>query len=377
MKSVLGALGVRPVINAAGTLTRLGGVLMDPEVVAAMAEAARHFIDMEDAQARVGARTATLLGVPAAHVCAGASAGIVVATAACLTGDDPARIAALPAVTGPRREVIVHRSHRNDYDRAVRVAGAELVEIGNAGHTSLRELDSVIGPATAAILLFEAFAGPASLSLSEVVAVARRHGVPVIVDAAAELPPLRNLAHFLEAGADLAIFSGGKDIGGPQTTGLLVGRPDLVRAAAMNASPHASVGRSMKVGKEELAGFLRAIEIYVARDHGQRLVEWEAQVAHMVAALEGIPSIRVFRKCPVEGGIRPAHIPRAYVAFEGGSPAILRSRAVDRLWRHDPPIAVGEWEGGLALNPQTLGAGEERVVGRALAAILREITGGR
>jgi L-seryl-tRNA(Ser) seleniumtransferase len=368
--SILEALGVKPVINAAGTLTRLGGAVMPPEVVAAMTEAARHFIDLDEAQAKVGARVAQMLGVPAAHVCAGASAGIMAATAACLAGDNPAWIAALPVVKGPRHEVIIHRSHRNEYDQAVRVAGADYVEIGDALRTHPWELEAAIGASTAAIVLFEAFAGHASLPLPAVAEIARRHGVPVIVDAAAELPPNRNFRHFIESGADLVVFSGGKDIRGPQTTGLIIGRPDLVKAAVLNTSPNASVGRSMKVGKEELAGFLRALELYLAEDQEERLQAWEAEVACMIEALSDLPTIRAFRKCPADNGVRPEHIPRVYIEMLDTDPLRARAALVQSLRHHDPGIVVGEWDHGLAINPQTLGPGDADVVIKALRRIL-------
>jgi uncharacterized pyridoxal phosphate-dependent enzyme len=374
--SILGALGVKPVINAAGTLTRLGGSVMSPEVLAAMAEASCAFIDLDDAQARVGARIAALLGVPAAHVCAGASAGLMAATAACLAGEDPAQIAALPTIRGARREVIIHRSHRNEYDQALRVAGADLVEIGDAMRTHPWELEAAIGPSTAAIILFEAFAGHASLPLPAVAEMARRRRVPVIVDAAAELPPLRNFRLFVDSGADLVVFSGGKDIRGPQTTGLIVGRPDLIRAVVRNSSPNASLGRSLKVGKEELAGFLRALELYLAEDQEYRLQTWESQVTQMVSALDDLPGIRAFQKYPADGGIRPAWIPRVYLEILGDSPETTKAQLVARLLHHDPPIAVGTWDRGLAINPQTLAVEEVSVVIAALRHILRDVARG-
>jgi L-seryl-tRNA(Ser) seleniumtransferase len=370
--SIFGDIGIRPVINAAGSLTRYGGSVMRPEAVAAMAEAAGRFVDLADAQRRVGVRIAQMLGVPAAFVCAGASAGLLAATAACLAGTDPARIGALPRVTGPRREVIIHRSHRNVYDQALRAAGAELVEIGDALRTQERELDSAIGDATAAIVHFEAFAGGASLPLDTVIGIARRHSVPVIVDAAAELPPHRNFRGLVEAGADLVIFSGGKDIRGPQTTGLIVGRADLIEAVASNCSPNASVGRSLKVGKEELAGFLRALELYLDEDQEARLQAWEAQVAWMIDALSDLAPIRAFRVSPADNGIRPAHVPRVHVEMLSEDVAGARSDLVRRLLDHDPGIAVGEWDRGISINPQTLQPGEEKVVVAALRRLLED-----
>lgn len=356
----------RPVVNAAGTLTRLGGALMRPEVPAAMAAAAGRFTDMEAAMTAAGARIAQMLDVPAALVCAGASAGLMAVTAACLAGSDPARIRALPDVDGPRRAVLIQRSHRNPYDQAIRAAGARLHEID----TTAAAMEAAIGPATAAVAFF-AHAAADGLPLAEVVAIARRHGVPVIVDAAAELPPVSNLRAFLTAGADAAIFSGGKDIRGPQSTGLVVGRADLIRAAALNSSPNAGIGRSLKVGKEELAGFLCALALYLAEDQDARLRDWDSRVAAIVAALSDLPGARVFRQCPVHGGIRPADIPRAMVEIAGDDLTAARARIIAALRAHDPPVAVGEWARGIAINPQTLAPEEDAIVIAALRAAFR------
>jgi L-seryl-tRNA(Ser) seleniumtransferase len=368
--SVYAGLGIQPFINAQGTLTRHGGSIMAPAVMAAMADAAQHFVDLDEAHEKVGARIAEMLEVPAAHVCAGASAGLLLATAACLAGTEPARIAALPDGAGARGEVILHRSHRNEYDQALRAAGAVLVEIGGAKGTHAWELETAISERTAAVVLFAEFAGPASLSVAEVARIARRQAVPVIVDAAAELPPTENFRRFLADGADLAIFSGGKDIRGPQTTGLVIGRADLIRAIARNASPNAGVGRSAKVGKEELAGFLRALEMYLAEDHDARLREWEAQVAVILAALEGVAGIRAWRQAPGCDGVRPAFVPRVHVEPTDEEPHAWRTRLVGRLRSGDPAIVVGTWVGGVAVNPHTLRPGEERLVAAALRAAL-------
>ncbi len=369
-------LAVKAVVNACGTLTKYGGSIMHPDVLYAMREASANFVDMKDAQAKVGARIAALLGVPAAYVCAGASAGLLSSAAACMVGTDPHGISRLPTVTGVRREIIVHRAHRNDYDQALRTAGAVLVEIGGAKRTYVWELEKAISAATAAIVYFAEFESGAALPFRTIVGVAKRHSVPVIVDAAAELPPVSNFRRFLDEGADLAIFSGGKDIRGPQTTGLILGHSAMIEAIALNASPNYSVGRSLKVGKEELMGFLRALELYLAEDHDERLRVWEAQVATILEGLAELPGIRAFRKCPSDNGIQPAFIPRVYVELSGQDPASHRAELVSRLLAGDPPVAVGEWPKGIAINPHALRRGEEELVVRALRRCLGSPAGG-
>ena len=255
-------LGIRRVINAAATLTRLGGSRMPTPVVEAMVAAAGAFVELDTLQERVGARIAKLTHNQACYVSSGAAAGLAVAVAACIAGDNPAAIARFPRLESGKYEVVVHRCQRNGYDYAMRQLGVRLIEIGMAHSTAAWELEAAITPRTACVVYFAgAHFSRGALPLQQVIAIARAHGVPVIVDAAAQIPPIANLWHFTqEMGADLAIFSGGKGLRGPQPAGLVLGRPDLIAACRLNRSPNASIGRPMKVGKEELMGMLAAVE---------------------------------------------------------------------------------------------------------------------
>jgi uncharacterized pyridoxal phosphate-dependent enzyme len=247
-------LGVRPVINAAATLTRLGGSLMPPPVLDAMRAGAESFVDIVELQRRVGRRIAELTRNEACYVSSGAAAGMTIAIAACITGGNPAAVARLPYFDGPPPEVIIHRAHRNGYDQAARQTGARLVEIGMAHSTQPWELEAAFSPRTACVLYFAGAAyATGALALEDVMAAAAAHSVPVLVDAAAQIPPVRNLWHFTrELGADIAIFSGGKGLRGPQSSGLVLGRQAIVDACQVNGPPNHSLGRPMKVGKEEL-----------------------------------------------------------------------------------------------------------------------------
>jgi uncharacterized pyridoxal phosphate-dependent enzyme len=219
-------LGVRKLINAEGTVTALGGCRMEPEVIAAMAEACRHFVDLDELLTKSGAYVAELIGVEAALITAGASAGLALGTAACIAGDDPVHVQRLPDTQGLPNRVAVHRCHRNGYDQAVRQAGAELVEFGWIKETYRWQLEAAIDGHTAAVAYFVEFSESGSLPLDVVIKIAHDRGVPVIVDAAAELPPIQNLHRFTDMGADLVVFSGGKDMKGPQSSGLVMGRRD-------------------------------------------------------------------------------------------------------------------------------------------------------
>ncbi len=242
-------LGVRPVIHGSGTTTRYGGSLLRPEALEAMREASLALVNIDELNEAAGAAIARMLGAEAAFVTAGASSGLILQAAACIAGDDPAKITRLPDTRGMRNEIIIQRAHRFAYDQAYRVAGGVLVDIGLARRTQPYELEEAITDRTAAVAyLISPFTSPPGiLSLEQVVAIAHRRGVPVIVDAASMLPPRENLTKFLRLGADLVSFSGGKGIRGPQSTGILAGRRDLVRAASLNASPNQALrGRARR-----------------------------------------------------------------------------------------------------------------------------------
>lgn len=363
-------LGIRPIINASATLTKLGGSLMPPEVIAAMVDASRCFIDLHDLQRRVGAQIAELTRNEAAYVCSGAAAGLTLATAACVAGKEASAIAQLPGLSGLKCEVIIHRSHRNGYDHAVRQVGIQVVEIGDDNGTTREQLENAFSERTAAIVWFQgAMTGKGDLDLAEVIAVARNHDIPVIVDAAAQLPPVSNLWRFTEMGASLAIFSGGKDLCGPQSSGLILGRRDLIEGCILNGCPNHSIGRPMKVGKEEMVGALAAVRRYLALDHEAREASCERIVAEWNEALNQRPGVTARRDFPNEAG-QP--LPRTRVTIDPAAAGIDRDQVVKQLESGDPIIAVASsGKDSLFLNPMTLAAGEEQIVLRRIVEILK------
>src|SRR5690606_34006686 len=242
----------------------LGGSIMPPEVTAAMAEASRYFIDLEALQRQVGSEIAKLTNNEAAYVSSGAAAGLVIATAAIITRGDPAAVRQLPDLTGLKNEIICHKAHRNGYDHAVRSVGVKMVEIGSALHTAPWELEAAINENTAAVFWTQgAMSGPGDIPLETFIEIAHAHNLPVLMDAAAQLPPVENLWRYTQMGVDLVVFSGGKDLHGPQPSGLILGRKELIEACRVNGPPHSSIGRPMKVGKEEMIGLLAAVKWYV------------------------------------------------------------------------------------------------------------------
>jgi len=406
-------LGVRPVVNGIGTVTRLGGSLMPPEVLQAMLEGARAYVPLEELQGAAGRHLARLTRNEGAYVTSGAAAGLVLGTAACVTGEDAEKMALLPypqRIPGGRHKVLIHRCQRIGYDFAVRQVGVQLVEIGpsrtevrqEGRRTRPEDLQDALDETTAAVLYI---AGPphapGALPLEEVVALAHARGVPVIVDAAAQIPPVENLwaftgrggpapwaqalatlgvpgygaqtpAEVSGAGADLAIFSGGKGLCGPQSTGLVVGRPDLIRAMARQGNPNALIGRPMKVGKEELCGLVAAVEWYLNLDYLSLAARYERQVQHIVDAVAGCPGVAARRDWPNEAG-QP--LPRARVSL-GAEARLNREALLERLRQGDPAIelsgapAEGEEGAGVYVNPQDLREGDEVLIALALREAL-------
>jgi L-seryl-tRNA(Ser) seleniumtransferase len=359
-------LGLRPVINAAATLTKLGGSLMPPEVIAAMVEGARSFVDLPALQGAVAARIAELTRNEAAYISSGAAGGIVVTVASLIAGTDPHRIAAFPKLEGiAKKEIIVHRSQRNGYDYAARQTGARFVEIDG----TVESLTAVISERTAGVLWFAGshFAKDA-LPIETVVEIAHAHGVPVVVDAAAQIPYVANLWHFTQdVGADIAIFSGGKGLCGPQSSGLVLGRAEIIAGCVANGSPNTAIGRPLKVGKEELFGILAAVEWTLNRNEPEVIAWYESVVQTWIEGLSGLPGVTVERGFPNEAG-QP--FGRVLVTL-GPEAATSRDDLVRTLWDGDPRIAVGVvGETAFALNPQTIQESEVQVVLQAVRAAL-------
>jgi L-seryl-tRNA(Ser) seleniumtransferase len=367
VQSVPQQLGIRPVINAAATLTKLGGSIMPPEVVEAMSAASRSYVDMFEYNRKVGERLAELTHNEAAFVTSGAAAGIAVGVASCIAGTNKDLQQSFPYLDGVEKtNVVVYKSQRNPYDYAARQTGARLVEIEPDGDDLERE---VANPKTACILYFGGAAlAPGARPLPEVIEVAHSMSVPVIVDAAAQIPPISNLWYFTrDLGADAAIFSGGKGLRGPQSSGLVVGKQAIIEGIRPNAAPNQSFGRPMKVGKEELAGLLTAVELALQQDEPAVLAGYEASVQMWNDGLSGIPGVSAERRYPSEAG-QPHG--RTIVTLDDTFPK-TRDEVVAELWERNPRIAVSEIDtNAFALNPQTLETGEDRIVLDAVREVL-------
>lgn len=372
--SIYARLGIRPVVNGYATLTRLGGSRMPPPVLRAMAEAAAAFVDLEELQRAVGRELARITRNEAAYVCCGAAAGITLAAAACMAGCDPERRARLPDTTGMPDEVIVHRHTRVGFDYAIRMTGARLVEIGSPSGTTPGELEAALSERTAAVFYFpKGEVERGELPLETAVGICRPRGVPVVVDAAAQIPPAGNLWSFTGRGADLAIFSGGKGLRGPQSSGLVVGKRAPVEAVAFHGPPHSFIGRGMKVGKEEMCGLLAAVEWYLSQDEPALLRRYEEQVAEMVRQLNEVPGLRAARCFPCEAG-QP--IACAMLEVDEAALGMTRDALLAALRNGEPCVELAPApRSAIRINPQTLAEGEEQLVIEAIRAALRSARG--
>ena len=369
-------LGVRRVINAASWITVLGGSIMSPAAVRAMEDASRWFVDLDELNRKAGQVIARLTGAEAGLVTAGSAAGMLLQAAACMTGTDPANVHRLPDTTGMKNELVMHRAHRVNYDHNYRVAGARLVEIGNSNGTYEWELEDAINQNTAAVAYIVGPRHGGALPLDRVVDIAHQRGVPVVVDAAAMLPPVDNLTRFVKMGADMVSFSGGKGVLGPQSTGILCGRKELMDAAYMNSAPNSdSIGRAAKVCKEEIAGLITALELFVDTDHQAVMADWRAKCQHVVSALQEIPGVRVeLSEAAPERDEFETISPRAVIFFDQTWEGPREDEVIRKLKEGEPSIRVRRAEifGGVAVNPVNLRDGEEEMVSRRLQEILSE-----
>jgi len=353
---------------------------MEPEVIEAMNDAARHFVDMGELMKKAAEIVAEITGAEDGLVTSGAAASLAVAAAGCMTGTDPAKVNQLPDTTGMKNEIIVQRRHRNPHDHHLRVAGAKIVDVGDIFHTSPWEIEAAINEKTVAIAYFVFDPQPGILPLGDTIEIAHKHGLPVIVDAAAEVPPLENLRAYISIGADLVAFSGGKAILGPNDSGILCGRKHLIEACAMNAFPENypapfgafGIGRTMKVSKEQIVGLVVALQRYVERDHKADMNRWTRIAQYMAEKLDALPHVKA-KVVILEQNPRPVCIPKTEVSIDEMGLGASVPEIVKELQFGEPRISVVYWPSyhrNIYLNPQCLAEGEEETVLKRLKEIL-------
>jgi uncharacterized pyridoxal phosphate-dependent enzyme len=363
-RDLFGELGVTRVINASVTMTFLSGSLMLPEVLEAINSTAHDFADMYELQDKVGGKIAEMLHVESAMVTSGASCAILLSTAAAITGTDPEKIRLLPNLPGPRPEVIMQKTHRYLFDQAVTTTGAKIIEVEGA-----EEMEKAINERTVMALFFNA-AGKSSISHADFVATAKRHNIPTLLDAAADVPHVENLFKYQKIGFDLVTFSGGKMIRGPQSAGLLFGRKDLITAARLNHSPNeAPIGRPMKVNKEEMFGMYAALKAYLERDHKKEWEEWIQRTKHIGAQLERIQGVKT--ETVIEPG--PANaFPSLTVTWDQDKIKITPKQVAAALKNGVPSIVANGREDHLTIGVVLLRPDQVDIVAGRVKTILQQ-----
>jgi len=386
-------LGIRPVINARSYSTKLGGAPMLPEVLEAMRQIADVCVRMDELQDAASRIITEATGAEAGIVTSGAAAGLTLAAAAAIAGLDVTRMNRLPDTSGVPCEIVLHRSHRNDYDHSLRAAGARLVEVGYSYYTFPYEVEQAIGENTAA-LYYQAGGAGMAIPFPEFVQIAHRHGKPVIVDAAAELPPAGRLRSYIAAGADMVTFSGGKHLRGPQSTGILCGRADLILSAALQhqdmdvfphswplrrliadgrlaGPPHHGLGRGFKVGKEEIAGLMTALLMYPDRDFQAELDGWRRDM-ECIAAAATAAGVAASVRFPQDSG---RTVPQAVIGVDAASAGMTANDVINALQEGEPRIFVFEQlgdQGTIVFMPEALKAGDADLIATRLRRILEQ-----
>jgi L-seryl-tRNA(Ser) seleniumtransferase len=357
-------LGVRPFINAAGTYTAMTASLMPREVMDAINYASEHYVMLDELHDKIGERIATLLHCEAAMVTSGAASALTLGTAGVLTGMDHQKTIDLPNLVGMKSEVIIQKSHRFGYDHAVRNCGVTLVEVETG-----EDLERAINDKTAMMLFYNNNNKEGRIQDEEFVQLGKKHSVPTFNDAAADVPPVENLWKYTRMGFDLVTFSGGKGIRGPQSAGLLLGRKDLIAAARLNAPPNGNtIGRGLKVNKEEMVGMLAAVELYLAKDHPQEQREFERRADIIRGAAAAVQGVTAEIFVPEVAN----HVPHVRISWDAAAKGMTAEEVVKSLRDGEPSIGTRAENNALVVGVWMMRPGEEKVVARRLRETLEK-----
>jgi L-seryl-tRNA(Ser) seleniumtransferase len=355
-------LGVRPFINAAGTYTAMTSSLMPPEVMDAINYASRHYVMLDELHDRVGEQIASLVKCEAAMVTSGAASALTLGTAAILTGTDRQKIVSLPNLTGMKSEVIIQKSHRFGYDHAVRNCGLRMVEV-----ETRNDLERAINDQTAMMLFYNANNFVGQIKDEEFAQLGKKHAIPTLNDAAADVPPVDNLWRYTRMGFDVVAFSGGKGIRGPQSAGLLLGRKDLIAAARLNGPPNSdSVGRGMKVNKEEMLGMLIALDLYLKKDHEQERREFDKRADAIQKGAADVPDVKAEIFVPEVAN----HVPHVRISWDPAAKGMTAADVVKALRDGEPSIGTRSEGGAVVIGVWMMRPGEEKIVARRVREVL-------
>jgi len=363
-RDYLHELGVRPFINAAGTYTAMTASLMLPEVMDAITYASKHYVMLDELHDKVGERIASRLRCEAAMVTSGAAAALTLGTAGVLTGTDRQKMVDLPDLAGMKSEVIIQKSHRFGYDHAVRNCGVRLVEV-----ETREDLERAISEKTAMMLFYNNNNKVGRIQDEEFVQLGKKHAVPTLNDAAADVPPVDNLWKYTGMGFDLVAFSGGKGLRGPQSAGMLLGRKDLIAAARLNAPPNGNtVGRGLKVNKEEMLGMLAALETYLDKDHAREQREFEKRAETIRSSAAAVPGVKAEVFVPEVAN----HVPHVRISWDAAASGMTAADVVKTLRDGEPSIGIRSEEETVVVGVWMMRPGEEKVVARRLRQVLEK-----
>ena len=367
-------MGAKPVINATGSVTLLGGSTPVAEVKAAMDAADSAFIPLIELEQVAGDRIAEMLGVPAAYITSGAGSALTLMTAAFMAGIDDDKIQQLPNASGMKNEILIQTRQRYWYDRCLELAGATLVDFGSEEETTAEDLEKAIGPNTAAVHYYavEQEPDPKALSLEQTIEIAHAHGVLVTVDAAGQIYPLENFGKYVRMGADFQCIAA-KYLGAPQSVGLALGSQDMIRKIGLQSFASyegrrvRGIGRPQKVDRQEIIGAVAAVRRWMTLNHEERLIDAEQKCRNMMAPLMGIPGVKVESIANIIG-----HQPYGVnIEVDPAVTGMTNQDVVDRLKAGDPPVwtRVREGEDRITLHAFGLYPGEDEVVGQRIAAL--------
>lgn len=370
-EGIYGALGVKRIITASGSTTAYGGSKIRPEILDAMNKAAGMMVNIDELNRAASRIIADATGAEAGFVSSGAAGGLILQAAAVIAGSDPAKMSRLPDASGMKNEIIIHKSHRFPYDQCYESVGAKFVEIGDGRRCQPWQLEAAFTENTAAVAyLFSPFITRRSIPFPQVCEIAHARGVPVIVDAASMTPPRSNLRRFTAEGADMVIYSGGKAVRGPQGTGILCGRADLIDAAFANAAPHQFIGRGMKVAKEEIVGLLRAIQIFMNENEDAEMARYRRMAQQVVDALAEAPGLRVTLEHDEHNYLIPHAVMRFTKEWRGPS----RNEVYQAMIDGDPPVYLHDIfdPDELAVDPFNL---DDEELGIVIRRLVEELLG--
>ena len=353
------SIGVRPLINCRGTFTIISGSVILPEVREAIVLASQRYVNIDELMEAVGARIAELMDCEWGLITDGCAAALCQVTAACVAGSDPEKMIRLPDTAGMKNEVIVQTCHRNVYDHAIRMVGVKMIEVDTKA-----ELKAALNDRTAMFFVFGDAEERGQITTKEMADIGHEHGIPTFVDAAAERPDVPNW--YLEQGADAVAYSGGKCLRGPQASGLVLGRKDLLQAAFLNGAPHHALARPMKAGKEEIMGILAAVEQWIKRNHKAEWKEWERRLEVITEAVQDFDSVTTSIRQSTRSNVAPVLQINWDVERVGSSGTEVASQ----LSAGEPRIELNGNANGISIMPYMMEEGEDEIVAARLGEVL-------